>query len=72
MSTPKRSDVETTRERIQVALYAATGLPIIVAVMTVAVDSGIVDAETGSIFIAGGALTVAIFPLLSTLVREKG
>ena len=66
------SDVETTRERIQVALYAATGLPIIVAVMTVAVDSGIVDAETGSIFIAGGALTVAIFPLLSTLVREKG
>ena len=28
------SDVETTRERIQVALYAATGLPIIVAVMS--------------------------------------
>lgn len=65
------SDVETTRERLQVALYAATGLPIIVAVMTLAVDSGIVDSETASIFIAGGALTVAIFPFLSSLVREK-
>ena len=65
------SDIETTRERLQVALYAATGLPIIVAVMTIAVGSGIVDEETSSIFIAGGALTVAIFPLLSSLVKGK-
>ncbi|WP_306507355.1 cation:proton antiporter [Corynebacterium sp.] len=65
------SDVETTRERIQVALYAATGLPIIVAVMSLAESSGIVDNETASIFIAGGALTVAIFPFIASLVREK-
>ena len=65
------SDVETTRERIQVALYAATGLPIIVAVMSLAEASGIVDNETASIFIAGGALTVAIFPFIASLVREK-
>lgn len=65
------SDIETTRERLQVALYAATGLPIIVAVMTIAVGSGIVNEETSSIFIAGGALTVAIFPLLSSLVKGK-
>lgn len=65
------SDVETTRERIQVALYAATGLPIIVAVMSLAEASGIVDNEMASIFIAGGALTVAIFPFIASLVREK-
>ena len=65
------SDVETTRERIQVALYAATGLPIIVAVMSLAESSGIVDNEMASIFIAGGALTVAIFPFIASLVREK-
>ncbi|WP_408932423.1 cation:proton antiporter [Corynebacterium sp. YSMAA1_1_D6] len=65
------SDVETTRERIQVALYAATGLPIIVAVMSLAEASGIVDNEVASIFIAGGALTVAIFPFIASLVREK-
>lgn len=65
------SDIETTRERLQVALYAATGLPIIVAVMTIAVSSKIVDTETASIFVAGGALTVALFPLLSSLVKGK-
>ncbi|QPK78979.1 cation:proton antiporter [Corynebacterium lizhenjunii] len=65
------SDIETTRERAQVALYAATGLPIIVAVTTLAVHSGIMSEEMSSIFIAGGALTVAIFPLLASLVGEK-
>lgn len=65
------SDIETTRERLQVALYAATGLPIIVAVMTIAVSSKIVDTETASIFVAGGALTVVLFPLLSSLVKGK-
>ena len=65
------SEIETTRERLQVALYAATGLPIIVAVTTVAVASGIMDDEHASIFIAGGALTVVIFPLLSSLVRSN-
>ena len=53
------------------ALYAATGLPIIVAVMSLAEASGIVDNEVASIFIAGGALTVAIFPFIASLVREK-
>ncbi|WP_293772197.1 cation:proton antiporter [uncultured Corynebacterium sp.] len=65
------SDIETTRERLQVALYAATGLPIIVAVMALAVADDIVDAETSSIFIAGGALTVALFPFLAGIVRDK-
>ena len=65
------SEIETTRERLQVALYAATGLPIIVAVTTVAVASGIMDDEHASIFIAGGALTVVLFPLISSLVRSN-
>ncbi|AWB84189.1 cation:proton antiporter [Corynebacterium liangguodongii] len=61
-------DKLSLRERLQVALYAATGLPIIVAVTSLAVSSEILDQETSSIFVAGGALTVAIFPLLATLV----
>ncbi|KAA8721693.1 cation:proton antiporter [Corynebacterium phocae] len=65
------SEMETWRERLQVALFAATGLPIIVAVTTIAVDSEIMGTETASIFIAGGALTVAIFPLLAVLVGPK-
>lgn len=65
------SDIETTRERLQVALYTATGLPIIVAVTTLAVSSKIMDTEVASIFIAGGALTVAIFPLLASIMGEN-
>ena len=49
-------------------LYSATGLPIIVAVTSLAVNSGIMEAENASIFVSGGALTVAIFPFLASLV----
>ena len=62
------SDIETFRERLQVGLYSATGLPIIVAVTSLAVNSGIMEAENASIFVSGGALTVAIFPFLASLV----
>lgn len=62
------SAIETASERMQVGLYAATGLPIIVAVTSLAVSSGIMDNETSSIFIAGGALTVATFPVLAGAV----
>ena len=65
------SDIETIRERLQVGLYSATGLPIIVAVTSLAVNSGIMEAENASIFVSGGALTVAIFPFLASLVGGK-
>ena len=39
--------------------------------MSLAVASGIVDNEMASIFIAGGALTVAIFPFIASLLREE-
>ena len=62
------SDIETFRQRLQVGLYSATGLPIIVAVTSLAVNSGIMEAENASIFVSGGALTVALFPFLASLV----
>lgn len=64
------SDITTLRERAQVALYAATGLPIIVAVTTLAVHSRIMEQETASIFVAGGALTVVLFPLFAGLLAD--
>ena len=65
------SDIETIRERLQVGLYSATGLPIIVAVTTLAVNSKIMEPENASIFVSGGALTVALFPFLASLVGGK-
>lgn len=65
------SEIKSFRERLQVGFYSATGLPIIVAFTTLAVDSELMRQETASIFVAGGALTVAIFPILANLVGEK-
>ena len=59
----------TVRQRARVGLYAATGLPIIVAVTDVAVDNALMDAEIASALVAAGAVTVLVFPLLAELVR---
>jgi Kef-type K+ transport system membrane component KefB len=57
------------RERARVGLYAATGLPIIVAVTEVAVGNGLMTREIASVLVAAGAVTVLLFPLLAELVR---
>ena len=61
----------TTRERARVGLYAATGLPIIVAVTQVAVDNGLMAARISSVLVAAGAVTVLLFPLLAEMVRAR-
>jgi Kef-type K+ transport system membrane component KefB len=60
------------RERLQLALFSATGLPIIVAVTTVAVASGQMSHQGQSIVVAAGMLTVLVLPLLAvTLHRDE-
>ncbi|MFC9787930.1 cation:proton antiporter [Rhodococcus sp. NPDC127528] len=61
----------TTRERGQVALYAATGLPLIVAVTQVAVDAGQMSTANASILVAAGAITVLLLPLAASLLAPK-
>ncbi|HEY9310714.1 cation:proton antiporter [Williamsia sp.] len=56
------------RERAQIALYSTTGLPLIVAVTTVAVDAGPMTATNASILVAAGAITVLVLPLIATLL----
>lgn len=58
----------TNRQCLQVALYASTGLPIIVAVTALAVSSHHMTTTTASTLIAAGAVTVALFPLLATVI----
>lgn len=65
------SGITKPREQLQVGLYSATGLPIIVAVTSLAVDSELMQQQTASIFVAGGALTVAIFPFLASIIGGK-
>lgn len=62
--------IDTRRERARVGLYAATGLPIIVAVTNVAVSNDLMTAEISSVLVAAGAVTVLLFPLLAELLRS--
>ena len=66
------SGITDTHEKAQLGLYAATGLPIIVAVTEVAVGAGLLNPQVASILVAGGAVTVLIFPMLATLLMPKG
>ena len=64
------SDLTTTRSRLQLGLYAATGLPIIVAVTEVALASELMDQTTASLLVGAGALTVLAFPLAAQLLSR--
>jgi len=53
------------RSRLTLGLFSATGLPIIVAVTTVAVEAGHMTQEGQSIVVAAGMLTVLCLPVLA-------
>ncbi len=58
------------RDSLRVGLYAATGLPIIVAVTSVAVEAGEMGTANASVLVAGGAITVLVLPLTATLLAR--
>ncbi len=61
----------SVRERGRTALYAATGLPVIVAVTQVAVDAGQMTSANASILVAAGAITVLLLPATASLLVPK-
>lgn len=60
------------RDSAAMALFASTGLPIIVAVTSVAVGAGAMSPENASVLVAGGALTVLACPLLAQRLLTRG
>ena len=52
------------RESAAMGMFAATGLPIIVAVTSVAVSEGQMTPLNASVLVAGGAITVLVCPLV--------
>ncbi len=56
------------RDSVRMALYGSTGLPIIVAVTSVAVSNGHMSQANASLLVAGGALTVLLLPMAATLL----
>ena len=58
------------------ALFAATGLPLIVAIVDIGTDRGAIDPEIGASLVGAGMISVLVFPLLATSLvgrrRETG
>ncbi|MGB5953549.1 MAG: cation:proton antiporter, partial [Ornithinimicrobium sp.] len=69
--TDTGSGLQSRSERAQLAMFAATGLPIIVAVTQVAVAADLMSTANASLLVAGGATTVLIFPLLAQVIQRR-
>jgi len=70
--TSTGSGLISTREKVALGLFSATGLPIIVAVTQIAASSGLISVTGASAMVTAGALTVLVFPLLaSRIVRHE-
>lgn len=67
LSTGKDTRDISTHNRLTIALYCTTALPIIVAVTSVAVSAGAMPQETAGVLVAAGAITVFLMPLLGML-----
>lgn len=70
LSTGRRSRTMDVRERLSVAFYCTTALPLIVAVTAVAVDAGAMSQATASVLVAAGGITVLIMPLFAQAVMR--
>ncbi len=66
-----RSAIPDPRQRARFTLYAATGLPIIVAVTTIQVENGVITAAGAASMVGAGALSVLVFPLVGNALTAK-
>lgn len=67
LSTGKDTRDISSHNRVTIALYCTTALPIIVAVTSVAVEAEAMTQSTASVLVAAGAITVFLMPLLGSI-----
>lgn len=56
-------------EKISASLYCTMALPLIVALTEAALDAGAMGAEMASVLVTGGALTVLVIPVITSVSR---
>ncbi len=61
----------TRHDRTAIALFSATGLPIIVAVTSIGLDEGILQPGTAAALVGAGMLSVLLFPLIALMQRRR-
>jgi Kef-type K+ transport system membrane component KefB len=66
-----RRAIPNAKERAGYSLYVATALPIIVAVTSVELASGMMDPSIAAALVGAGALSVLVFPLIAQRLLPK-
>jgi len=57
------------RDRVALAFFSATQLPLVVAITTIAVDRGRMRTSTAAALVAAGILSTMIYPVLGLKQR---
>ena len=63
--------VLSSSERVSLALYSATGLPLVVAITTIGVDQGHMRASTAAALVGAGVLSVLIYPAAALALGRR-
>lgn len=66
-----RRAIPNAKERAGYSLYVATALPIIVAVTSVELASGLMEPSVAAALVGAGALSVLVFPLIAQRLLPK-
>jgi Kef-type K+ transport system membrane component KefB len=61
-----------SRPTVSLALFSATGLPLIVAIVGIGRDRGAIADDVGTALIGAGMISVLVFPLLATAIVSRG
>jgi Kef-type K+ transport system membrane component KefB len=64
-------DVLGVRERRVLALYSATELPLVVAITTLAVEAGKMDATTSASLVGAAMLSTLVFPFAAIALQKR-
>ena len=59
------------RRTLSLALFSATGLPLIVAIVGIGIERGAIGRDVGTSLIGAGMISVLVLPLLATAIASR-
>ena len=59
------------RETLSLAVFSATGLPLIVAIVGIGIDRGAIGRDVGTSLIGAGMISVLVLPLIATALADR-
>ena len=64
-------ELGAARDARALALFGATGLPLIVAIVGIGIDRGAIAADVGASLIGAGMISVLVLPLIATALAKR-